>query len=379
MATTYLVLVNNVLNELNEKELTSTTFSSSRGIQTSVKKFVLKAMHELYNSISEIPDLYLSTTQDTNAGQRTYSLPSSASPQSGDLAYRKVDWETFRLVPKELITNGEFTSDIDSWTNATTGAVGGGTPAYNSGGNGRARLNDAALSQSISTTKNKSYRVQVRVFDSSSGGSSLAIKIGTSAHDTTNLSETLTVSNYGESKVLDTTFSATVATTYITIINSDENNLDVDYVRISENIPVKKLRYMTYDNWNRMYLERDLANDSSAYGTPDIIYPTQDKKFGLTPVPDKSNYTIQYEYWKVHTDLSAHGDTMDLDDRFKDIIINKAKYYAHILRSDLQSAQLADREYKEALKIMRIESINKATYMTDHRVNHGGRVGSGVF
>ena len=379
MATTYLVLVNNVLNELNEKELTSTTFSSSRGIQTSVKKFVLKAMHELYNSISEIPDLYLSTTQDTNAGQRTYSLPSSASPQSGDLAYRKVDWETFRLVPKELITNGEFTSAISSWTNATTGAVGGGTPAYNSGGNGRARLNDAALSQSISTPKNKSYRVQVRIFDSSSGGSSLAVKIGTSAHDTTNLSETITVSNYGESKVLNTTFSATVATTYITIINSDENNLDVDYVRVSEDIPVKKLRYITYDNWNRMYLERDLANDSSAYGTPDIVYPTQDKKFGLTPVPDKSNYSIQYEYWKVHTDLSAHGDTMDLDDRYKDIIINKAKYYAHILRSDLQSAQLADREYKEALKIMRIESVNKASYMTDHRVNHGGRVGSGVF
>ena len=379
MATTYLVLVNNVLNEINEKELTSTTFSSSRGIQTSVKKFVLKAMHELYNSISEIPDLYLSTTQDTNAGQRTYSLPSSASPQSGDLAYRKVDWETFRLAPKELITNGEFTSAISSWTNATTGAVGGGTPAYNSGGNGRARLNDAALSQSISTTKNKSYRVQVRIFDSSSGGSSLAVKIGTSAHDTTNLSETVTVSNYGESKVLNTTFSATVATTYITIINSDENNLDVDYVRVSEDIPVKKLRYMTYDNWNRVYLERDLANNSSAYGTPDIVYPTQDKKFGLTPVPDKSNYSIQYEYWKVHTDLSAHGDTMDLDDRYKDIIINKAKYYAHILRSDLQSAQLADREYKEALKIMRIESVNKASYMTDHRVNHGGRVGSGVF
>ena len=379
MATTYLTLTNNVLNELNEPELTSTTFSSSRGIQTSVKKFVLKAMHELYNSLSEIPDLYLSTTQDTNAGQRTYSLPSSASPQSGDLAYRKIDWETFRLVPKELITNGEFTSAISSWTNATTGAVGEGTPAYNSGGNGRARLNDAALSQSISTTKNKSYRVQVRVFDSSSGGSSLAVKIGTSAHDTTNLSETLTVSNYGESKVLDTTFSATVATTYITIINSDENNLDVDYVRVSENIPVKKLRYITYDNWNRMYLERDLANDSSAYGSPDIVYPTQNKKFGLTPVPDKSNYTIQYEYWKVHTDLSAHGDTMDLDDRFKDVIINKAKYYAHILRSDLQSAQLADREYKETLKIMRIESVNKASYTTDHRVNHGGRVGSGVF
>ena len=96
MATTYLTLVNNVLNELNEPELTSSTFSSSRGIQTSVKKFVLKAMHEIYSSLSEIPDLYKSTYQVTNAGQRTYALPSSASPQSGDLAYRKVDWDTFR-------------------------------------------------------------------------------------------------------------------------------------------------------------------------------------------------------------------------------------------------------------------------------------------
>ena len=376
MATTYLVLVNNVLNELNEKELTSTTFSSSRGIQTSVKKFVLKAMHELYNSISEIPDLYLSTTQDTNSGQRTYSLPSSASPQSADKAYRKVDWETFRLVPKELVTNGEFTSDISSWTTI----AGAGSAAYNSGGNGRARLNDYAIYQSFSTVKNKSYRLQLRVFDSHSVGASLKVQVGTSAEDTTNLNTTVEVTNFGEGKVLDTTFDATAQTTYVTLNNTvTTTNLDVDYVRISEDIPVKKLRYVTYDNWNRMYLERDLANDSSAYGTPDIVYPTQDKKFGLTPVPDKSNYSIQYEYWKVHTDLSAHGDTMDLDDRYKDIIINKAKYYAHILRSDLQSAQLAEREYKEALKIMRIESVNKASYMTDHRVNHGGRVGSGVF
>ena len=116
MATTYLTLTNNVLNELNEPELTSTTFSSSRGIQTSVKKFVLKAMHEVYNSLSEVPDLYLSTTQDTYAGQRTYDLPSSASPQSTDKAYRKIDWDTFRLVPKELVTNGEFTSNITGWT-----------------------------------------------------------------------------------------------------------------------------------------------------------------------------------------------------------------------------------------------------------------------
>ena len=376
MATTYLTLTNNVLNELNESELTSSTFSSSRGIQTSVKKFVLKAMHEVYNGLSEIPDLYLSTTQDTNAGQRTYSLPSSASPQSTDKAYRKIDWQTFRLVPKELVTNGEFTSDISSWTTI----AGSGSAAYNSGGNGRARLNDYAIYQSISTVKNKDYKLQVRAFDSHSAGQALKVQVGTSAEDTTNLSTTLTVEDFGAGAVLDTSFTATAQTTYITLNNTvTSTNLDIDYVRISENIPVRKLKYLTYDDWNRKYLETDLTNDSDSYGTPSIVYPTQDKKFGLSPVPDKSNYTIQYEYWKVHTDLSAHGDTMDLDDRFKDVIINRAKYYAHILRSDLQSAQLADREFKEAMKSLRVEYINNATYMTDHRVNHGGRVGSGVF
>ena len=376
MATTYLTLTNNVLNELNESELTSSTFSSSRGIQTSVKKFVLKAMHEVYNGLSEIPDLYLSTTQDTNAGQRTYSLPSSASPQSTDKAYRKIDWQTFRLVPKELVTNGEFTSNINSWTTI----AGSGSAAYNSGGNGRARLNDYAIYQSISTVKNKDYKLQVRAFDSHSAGQALKVQVGTSAEDTTNLSTTLTVEDFGAGAVLDTSFTATAQTTYITLNNTvTSTNLDIDYVRISENIPVRKLKYLTYDDWNRKYLETDLTNDSDSYGTPSIVYPTQDKKFGLSPVPDKSNYTIQYEYWKVHTDLSAHGDTMDLDDRFKDVIINRAKYYAHILRSDLQSAQLADREFKEAMKSLRVEYINNATYMTDHRVNHGGRVGSGVF
>ena len=366
MATTYLTLVNNVLNELNEPELTSSTFSSSRGIQTSVKKFVLKAMHEVYNSLSEVPDLYLSTTQDTNAGQRAYSLPSSASPQSTDKAYRKMDWDTFRLVPKELVTNGEFTSDISSWTTI----AGSGSAAYNSGGNGRARLNDYAIYQSISTVKNKTYRLQLRVFDSHSVGASLKVQVGTSAEDTTNLNTTVEVSNFGEGKVLDTTFDATAQTTYITLNNTvTSTNLDVDYVRISENIGVKKLKYITYDDWQNRYLETDLSNTSSSQGTPDYVYHTQDKKFGLSPVPNQDTYTIQYEYWQVHTDLSAHGDTMDLDDRFKDVIITKAKYYAYVLRSDPQAAAMSVKEYDNQLQELRSEYINTKTYMRDTRVN----------
>ena len=363
MATTYLTLVNNVLNEMNEAELTSSTFSSSRGIQTAVKKFVLKAMHEVYNSISEIPDLYLSTTQDTNAGQRTYSLPSSASPQSGDLAYRKIDWDSFRLVPKELVTNGEFTSNISGWT------TGDGSPSYTSSGNCRLNLNDAAAYQSISTVKNTVYRLQTRIMSPASSTSTIAIKVGTTASGGEVLDTTQSVDNLGNGAILDTTFTATAQTSYIFFETASGVQLDVDYVRISEDIGVNKLGYMTYDDLNKRFLERDLTNDESTLGKPTHVYPTQDKKFGLSPVPDKSNYSIQYEYWKVHTDLSAHGDTMDLDDRFKDVIITRAKYYAHILRSDAQAAQMALAEYQYQLQLMRSEYINTKAYMTDTRIH----------
>jgi len=366
---TYLVLSNRVLNAMNEVEMTSSNFSSSRGIQTSVKNFVNRGLHDVYNELEELPSLHKETYHVTNAGQREYSLPTADSPVSGDLQWRKIDWDTFYLKPTELITNGEFTSNISSWTNATTGAVGGGTPAYNSGGNGRARLNDAALSQSISTVKNKTYRLQVRVFDSSSGGSSLAIKIGTSAHDTTNLSTTLTVSNYGESKVLDTTFDATVSTTYVTIINSDENNLDVDYIRISRNINPKRLKFISYDDWVRRFSERDLTNLSTAYGEPEYVYKTQSGKLGITPIPDRSDYKIVFEYWKEHTELSAYGDSPDLDDRYADLIVSRASYYSYNLRSDPEHAMIANREFEEGLKRLQRDLVSKPEYMRDERVN----------
>ena len=40
MAETYLTLTNRVLTRLNEVELTSTTFTSARGIQTQVKNAI---------------------------------------------------------------------------------------------------------------------------------------------------------------------------------------------------------------------------------------------------------------------------------------------------------------------------------------------------
>ena len=148
MATTktYLTLTNLVLNELNEVELTSSNFSSSRGVQTSAKNFINKAVNELYMSELQWAWLHSNGTQVLNAGQQEYTFPDN---------YRLADFDTFRIRPTELITNGEFTSNINNWTTVD------GSPSYVSTGNGRLQLNDSTVTQSISTVVNKKYELLI--------------------------------------------------------------------------------------------------------------------------------------------------------------------------------------------------------------------------
>ena len=364
---TNLVLTNRVLADLNEVELTSTSFSISRGIQTSSKNFVNRSLHDIYNELEELPSLHKETYYDTNAGQREYTLPSTDLPQSGDLNWRKIDWDSFILKPKELVTNGEFTSNITSWTTI----AGAGSAAYNSGGNGRARLNDYAIYQALSTNKNTQYRLQIRVFDSNSVGQALKIQVGTAAEGTQNLNTTLTVTDFGQGAVLDTTFTATAQTTFVTLNNtSTATNLDVDYIRISKDMHPNQLHYLTYNDWWRQYSERDLGNLSTSNGEPECVYKTQSGKLGVSPVPDKNDYRICFEYWKEHVELSAHGDIPDLDDRYADLIVKRAKYYAYQLRSDPDHASIANREYNDGLKALQRDLIGKPSYMRDFRVNY---------
>ena len=187
MATTYLTLTNKVLRELNETELTSSTFSSSRGIQTAVKDFVNKGINDIYNEAAEIPLLYARTTQNLTTGDSEYDFPTD---------FRKIDRDSFTIGPRELVTNGEFASNITSWT------TGDGSPSHTSSGNGRLNLNSSAAYQSITTTVNKEYKLQVRVLDVNSSGTGLIVRVGTSAGGTQNLNTTLTASNFGQGAIL---------------------------------------------------------------------------------------------------------------------------------------------------------------------------------
>ena len=360
MATTrtYLELTNFVLNELNEVELTSSNFSSSRGVQTSAKNFINKAINDLYMAEVEWPWLHTDGTQVAITGQQEYDFPA---------AFRKANFDSFRIAPTNLITNGEFTSDISSWTTI----AGSGSAAYNSTGNGRLRLNDFAAHQSISTIVGEVYNISVRAYDTNSTGQAFKVQVGTAAEGTQNLNSTITVTDFGNGEILSTTFTATAATTFITLNNtSTATNMDVDYVRVKRQEEAVKLKPMTYDGFLQGAFRKDVAVNDSQYGRPLFVYRTPDhKSFGLSPIPKFDDYTVFYEYYKTHTELSAHGDTMDLPDIYAGVIVNRAKYYLYKLKNDVPMANISNAEYEEGVRRIRTEMLNHIEYMKDTRVN----------
>jgi len=366
MATTYLTLTNRVLRELNETELTSSTFSSSRGVQTAIKDFVNKGIHDIYNETGEIPLLYSRTSQDLTVGDNEYDFPTD---------FRKADMDSFVLKPRELVTNGEFASNITSWT------TGDGSPSHTSSGNGRLNLNDAAAYQAVNTTVNKEYKIQVRVLSPNSSSSGLIVRVGTSAGGTQNLNTTQAVTNFREGAILNTTFTATAQTSYI-YVESDSVQLDVDYVRISRNdIALRKLAYISYDNYLQTYKVTDDTNNKGNYSAPLRVYILPDHSaFGVSPRPNTSEYTVHYDYYTTHTDLSLHGDNMTLPDRFSTLIVDRAKYYTYMLRSDPQHAQLADRDFQRKLRLLKVDYATKNDYMRSDTIAEsiatsiGGRV-----
>ena len=366
MATTYLTLTNSVLRELNETELTSSTFSSSRGIQTAIKDFINKGIHDIYNETGEIPLLYSRTTQDLTVGDNEYNFPAD---------FRKADMDSFSMAPTELVTNGEFASNITSWT------TGDGSPSHTSSGNGRLNLNDAAAYQAINTTVNKTYKLQLRALSPNSSSTGLIVRVGTSAGGTQNLNTTLAVTNFREGAILNTTFTATAQTSYI-YVEAPSVQLDVDYVRISRSdIATRKLVYITYDSYLQTFKPTDDTNNSGGYSVPLRVYILPDHSaFGISPRPNTNEYTVSYDYYTTHTDLSAHGDNMSLPDRFRTLIVDRAKYYTYMLRSDPQHAQLADRDFQRKLRLLKVDYATKNDYMRTDTIgesiatNIGGRV-----
>ena len=225
MASSYLALINNVLRDLNEVELTSSSFGSSRGIQTAVKDYVNRAIDDIINADTEWPFTVTAKTFTTTAGTRLYTRSALSTTDT-----KTVDFDTF---------------------------------------------------------------------------------------------------------------------TFLEAADKKETTLE----------------YITYSEYLDNYHERDTDPTGDSRAIPVYVYQDPQDNIGLSPVPDKSTYTVKYYYYATHTALSGATDTSIIPTRFETVITERAKYYAFTLRGEVQNAQLAQMQFEKSIKRMRVELINKQIYM----------------
>ena len=351
MASTYLTLVNNVLRDMNEVELTSSNFTSSRGVQTTVKDYINRAISDILNSELNWPFTRAEGAVDAIAGKQLYSFESIAS------TLKYIDYDNVFLEAKDYITNGDF--EIDGSASITNWTTVSGSPAASSKFGNTLLLTSAKATQEVvDLIVGRSYTILTQI-----SGATLTLDVGTSSGGTQTKSSTLTIASGNEVLISQTVFTATATTHYVTFTESAGSAAYVKLVQLMEDVTAIPLKYISYEEYNEKYRERDARPTTDKFADPEYVYTTYNNELGLTPIPDTSNRTLKFDYYVTNTDLTAHGDTGIIPTRFEPIVNARAKYYTYMFRSDVQTAQYALKEYEDGIKRMRVELINRKNYM----------------
>lgn len=130
------------------------------------------------------------------------------------------------------------------------------------------------------------------------------------------------------------------------------------------------LKFISLADWTRYH--RDAENtddaDSQSYGEPIYVIKSPDnRKFGLSPIPDKV-YNVHFYAFTKPTELSAHDDTIALPDQYSSIITARARYYTWQFKESPQQAAFAMDDYKKGMRQMKSNLMNPAPRdMTDDR------------
>jgi hypothetical protein len=194
-----------------------------------------------------------------------------------------------------------------------------------------------------------------------------------------------------------------MATTFLTLVNDVNKRLNeveltssnfasatgfyahikdaVNSFRIKENATLgndtKKLALITYDEYLEKYVDQEYAA-SQTRALPRFVFHGPDLKYGLIEPPDKA-YTLVFDYYVFQADLSAHGDTMVIPDRFKHVVVDAAMFHAYMFRGNTQDAVVVKERADEGIKAMRSMLINRYHYMRSYMIpaaTGGRRLGS---
>ena len=104
---------------------------------------------------------------------------------------------------------------------------------------------------------------------------------------------------------------------------------------------------------------------------PRLIVRTPDNNYLLYPFPDKQ-YTLVFDYFTFPADLSAHGDTTTVPDRFATVVVDGAVAYVYQYRGELQQYELNFDRFQQGIKNMQTLVINKYDYVRSSMITRPG-------
>ena len=302
MAETYLTLTNRVLTRLNEVELTSSTFSSSRGIQTQTKTAINEAVRYINQREFNYPFNHATDSETLVAGTFKYSLPATA---------KLADYDTFRVVKD---------SDL--------GVSGGKLNSMN-------------------------YKEYVE-------------------HHITHEDEIITTTLNGSHSSSVTTLTLTSTTDFDSAGSAFIGSEIISYTGISGN-DLTGVTRGTQSTTAAIHASGVQVAQFSNGSAPTHVIRTLDNNYILFPCPNKA-YTIKYDYFTFPTDMSAHGDTTTIPDRFAAIIVDGATAFIYQYRGETQQYAINFTRFEQGIKSMQTLLVNKFDYLRSTYItrNHIG-------
>ena len=305
MAETYLTLTNKVIARLNEVALTSTTFSSARGIQVQCQNAVNESIRFINQREFNYPFNHATETKTLTAGVVRYSLPTST---------KTVDYNTFRIVKDSDLGNSGYKLGLLDYNDYVNRVIN----------------QEDEINTTTTTTTHTDSVTTITVSSTTGFDTAGNIVIG---------NEPITYTG-----VTSTTFTGCTRGAGSTTAASSASGVTVAQF--------------------------------TRGGVPEYVVRTPDNNYLMYPFPNKS-YSIKFDYYTFPTDLSAHGDTTTIPDRFAPVIIDGATAFVYQYRGETQQYQLNMQRFEQGIKNMQTLLINKFSYMRSTFIPRTGVYNSG--
>tara|TARA_R100000234_G_C4971281_1_gene166323 strand:- start:80 stop:1018 length:939 start_codon:yes stop_codon:yes gene_type:complete len=110
-------------------------------------------------------------------------------------------------------------------------------------------------------------------------------------------------------------------------------------------------------------------------GIPENVVRTPDNNYLIYPFPNKA-YSIKFDYYTYPSDMSAHGDTTSVPDRFAAVIVDGATAFVYQYRGETQQYQLNFQRFEQGIKNMQTLLINKFNYLRSTYIPRTGTYGA---